>query len=99
MGGGAGTQDGQSASFSSMEGGGGAGADGGSTGQAGTYGALPAGLTSADGSLGEPANTSNPDYGSCMGLTMGMPGAGAGDTTMAGTWGGDGCVIVRCVAP
>lgn len=83
---------------STFEGGGGAGEVGGLPDQPGTYSALPAGLMSADGfNPGEPAGTTSSDYTSC-GVARGV-GAGAADTTMFNTIGGDGCAVIRCVAP
>ena len=40
-----------------------------------------------------PAGTSNPDYSRCQGANM--IGAGASDLGLG--YGGDGCVILRCV--
>ncbi len=91
FGGGNGVPSGQSAGFNSFSGGGGAGAEGGTLNAAGAYGTLPAGLQTADGFFGTPANTTNPDYSSCS--------AGAGASEGGSTNAGDGCVIIRCVAP
>lgn len=96
-GGGAVGSDGQRAS-ATFEGGGGAGESGGLADQPGTYSALPAGLSSADSvTAGVPANSANPDYASC-GVLSGLP-AGAADTTLFNNTGGDGCAVIRCVAP
>ncbi len=83
------------------EGGGGAGDQGGSSQQPGAYGMLPAGLTAYDSEEDMitfeyvPAGTGNADYARCLGVDS-LP-AGAGD--MALGKGGDGCVVLRCVAP
>jgi hypothetical protein len=97
QGGGALDSNGENASVGSGSGGGGAGEIGGSVDAAGTYGALATGLTSTDGFFGQPANTSAADYSLCQGLNGGAPGAGQGDVTY--DVGGDGCVVLRCVAP
>jgi len=83
------------------EGGGGAGDPGGASNNAGAYGALPAGLTAYDSvedfGAGKwvPAGTSNNDYSRCMGADS--IAAGTGDDLLG--YGGDGCVVLRCVAP
>lgn len=85
------------------QGGGGAGDPGGvsgmvfgDAGQAGGYGALPAGLTSMDGAGdGDPANTTAPDRSLCVGLRSGDPPAGS--SSISFEEGGDGCVVLRCV--
>ncbi len=98
-GGGAAGNEGASAGFGSSEPGGGAGEPGGSTGMAGAYGTLPMGLTAGDGFDDMPEGTSHTDYGNCLGANNGMPGAGAGDSFSFLGIGGDGCVVLRCVAP
>jgi hypothetical protein len=80
-----------------LGGGGGAGEIGGEEAYPGTYGTLPAGLTSSDGSGGDPANILAPDYSSCQGLNSSV-GAGSSGYS-ANPVGGDGCVVLRCVAP
>ncbi len=98
-GGGAVGNDGESASFGSMEPGGGAGEPGGTLGQAGAYGMLPMGLVAEDGFNESPAGTTHEDYAQCLGANNGMPGAAAGDAFGFLGIGGDGCVVLRCVAP
>ncbi len=80
---------------SNDQGGGGAGDPGGLENTAGAYGPLPSGLTGydADDVNMTPAGTSNPDYSRCQGANM--IGAGASDLGLG--YGGDGCVILRCV--
>jgi hypothetical protein len=103
-GGGAVDSNGEDAPFGSLMAGGGAGEIGGTSngpngsGAAGTYGTYPAGFSTADGSLGTPANTSAPDYSLCEGLDN-LTGAGSNDGTSNFTAGGDGCVVLRCLSP
>lgn len=83
------------------EGGGGAGEPGGASSTAGAYGTLPIGLVAHDSvedvNLGKwvPAGTSNNDYNRCVGTNS--IAAGTGDEILG--VGGDGCVVLRCVAP
>lgn len=104
-GGGALDSNGEDAPFGSGEAGGGAGEEGGAFlglnggGGAGTYGNYPPGFSTADGLDGTPANTSAPDYSLCEGIGEGEVGAGASELGSMWTAGGDGCVILRCVAP
>lgn len=105
LGGGAVDSNGEDAGFGSGDAGGGAGEVGGSFlgsnggAAAGTYGTYPAGFSTADGINGEPANTTAPDYALCEGLSEGDVGAGANPLGSMWNAGGDGCVILRCVAP
>ena len=87
-------------------GGGGAGEKGGALDfnnimQAGSYGMYPAGFATADSPFQDhqPANTSAPDYALCKGSSNGQVKAGAGDDLLGSEPGGDGCVVLRCVAP
>ncbi|MBA2663666.1 MAG: hypothetical protein H0U74_15365 [Bradymonadaceae bacterium] len=105
-GGGATDSNGESSPVGFQQAGGGAGEEGGSSdgvmgasGGAGTYGTYPGGFSTADGSFGVPANTSAPDYLLCKGLSDGDIGAGSNDGGSGFDNGGDGCVVLRCVAP
>jgi hypothetical protein len=102
--GGSGDSNGTAADFGSGGGGGGAGDPGGTggiftdePGAAGEYGTLPSGFISANGVGPSPANNGNTDYGLCNGGGGGSvpPGAATG----MGFRGGNGCVVIRCVAP
>lgn len=105
FGGGATDSNGEAAPIASGEAGGGAGDVGGSYlgsnggAAAGTYGTYPAGFSTADGLDGVPANTSAPDYSLCQGIGQGSVGAGSNEVGSGFNAGGDGCVILRCVAP
>jgi hypothetical protein len=86
---------------SGNQGGGGAGDPGGAGENPGAYGTLPAGLTPYD-SIEDPntfnwvpGGTSNADYSRCQGANSIDAGAGSDFLGV----GGDGCVVLRCVAP
>ncbi|QDG49339.1 hypothetical protein FIV42_00885 [Persicimonas caeni] len=104
-GGGATDSNGEDAFVASGEAGGGAGEVGGvsvgpnNAGAAGTYGTYPTGFSTADGLDGVPANTSAPDYSLCQGISSGSVGAGSNQLGSGFNAGGDGCVVLRCVAP
>lgn len=103
--GGASDMNGLNADFGSGGGGGGAGDPGGTggvftdePGAAGQYSmALPTGFVSENGVGPEPANLSVTDHGLCSGGGDGF--VNAGGSTGMGFRGGDGCVVIRCVAP
>lgn len=97
-GGGAMGRAGESAGFGSMQAGGGAGATGGAIdasgyGLAGTYGTLPMGFVTEDGSSGVPGGTGYNDYNECVS----QAGLNAGESDTLTGYSGDGCVILRCV--
>ena len=92
-GGGHSTYGGETDVFNS-DGGGGGGENGGTIGLAGAYGTLPAGLTAYDGVGETPAGTVHADYSQCTGANN-LP---AGESEAIFGVGGDGCVVLRCVA-
>jgi hypothetical protein len=63
----------------------------------GTYSVLPAGLMSTDPTDGAAPNSHVTDYGACLGVDGAANAGTAGTLGMVSDWGGDGCVVIRCV--
>lgn len=94
---------GGSATLGSNGGGGGAGENGGAGSQAGeaglpgSYSVLPIGLTSTDPTDDVVPNASVNDYAACLGVDGTANAGTAGPMNSNTDWGGDGCVVIRCV--
>jgi len=94
---------GGNATLGSVGGGGGAGENGGAGSQAGeaglpgTYSMLPVGLSSTDPTGDVVPNASANDYAACLGIDGTANAGTAGPMGSNTDWGGDGCVVIRCV--